>query len=90
MLYELRVNSQAPELYRGPRARCARSGENGEGGVRSLLKLDQKLSFKTIKIYSKFYKINSFFLIFVVKSPLYGPGRHERMIHYLFAFTTDF
>ena len=30
------VNSQAPELYRGPRARCARSGENGEVGVRSL------------------------------------------------------
>ena len=27
------LNSQAPELYRGPRARCARSGENGEDGV---------------------------------------------------------
>ena len=26
------LNSQAPELYRGPRARCARSGENGEDG----------------------------------------------------------
>ena len=30
------VNSQAPELYRDPRARCARSGENGEGGIISL------------------------------------------------------
>ena len=30
------VNSQAPELSRGPRARSARSGENGEGEVRSL------------------------------------------------------
>ena len=30
------LNSQAPELYRGLRARCARSGENGEGEVRSL------------------------------------------------------
>ena len=29
-------NSQAPELYRGPRARCARSGENGEGESKSL------------------------------------------------------
>ena len=29
-------NSQAAKLYRGPCARCARSGENGEGGVRSL------------------------------------------------------
>ena len=30
------INSQAPELYKGPRARCARSGENGEGEVKSL------------------------------------------------------
>ena len=30
------VNSQAPEFYRGPRVRCARSGENGEGEVRLL------------------------------------------------------
>ena len=30
------LNSQAPELSRGPRARSARSGENGEGEVRSL------------------------------------------------------
>ena len=34
-------NSQAPELSRGPRARYARSGENGEGKVRSLWKLGQ-------------------------------------------------
>ena len=30
------LNSQAPELYRGPRALCARSGEKGEDGVISL------------------------------------------------------
>ena len=29
-------NSQAPEPFKGPRARFARSGENGEGKVRSL------------------------------------------------------
>ena len=33
---KLFLNSQAPELSRGPRARYARSGENGEGKVRSL------------------------------------------------------
>ena len=30
------LNSQAPEPVRGPAARFARSGENGEGEVRSL------------------------------------------------------
>ena len=33
---ETLFNSQAPELYRGLRARCARSGGNGEDKVRSL------------------------------------------------------
>ena len=33
---KLLINSQAPELSRGPHARYARSGENGEGDVRSL------------------------------------------------------
>ena len=35
-ILEEKVNSQAPEPLRGPRARFARSGENGEGEVRSL------------------------------------------------------
>ena len=32
----IQINSQVPEPFRGPRARFARSGENGEGEVRSL------------------------------------------------------
>ena len=35
------INSQAPERSRGPRARCARSGINGESRVRSLREFDQ-------------------------------------------------
>ena len=39
-IFSLR-KSQAPERSRAPRACRARSGTNGEGGVRSLRKLDQ-------------------------------------------------
>ena len=38
----LSINSQAPERLRSPRARCARSGENGEGWVRLLQKFDKR------------------------------------------------
>ena len=93
------INTQAPELSRGSQARSARSGENGEGEVRSLWKVGQgfrrclkwSIHLNIPKVFWKLPEINFVrFDFYCQRSSLWSMNYVKGWVTRLFNVTPDF